>query len=349
MTLPLLVAGLGAMMASWLAVHPLTAWLGRQGVLDKPNVRSSHSRVTPRGGGLVMLVTTLIGLLVTEVWWRSLPWPAVLGYVAGVLMIGAVSWLDDRGEVPVVARLLVQGLAALIAAMVVGRWPIAPGVPLATVVGWVATVVWIVGLTNLYNFMDGIDGLAAGQAVVAALGLMFVCVFVVQPVGSMWAVLIAGSAAGFLAHNWQPARVFMGDVGSAFLGYTFAVLPLAISSQPAVALAGLLPLWPFLFDGGFTLLRRLFRGENVFSAHRSHLYQRLVISGFSHARVAGGYVVLALAGLALIPLWIGGQTTQRALTIAVLAALCGALWGFTARVESKMAREISYGAGSPLR
>src|SRR6185436_11775719 len=129
--------------------------------------------------------------------------------------------------------------------------------------GFTITFFWIVGLTNAYNFMDGIDGIAGGQALVAGIGWTAIGWLDGQSHIVVFGLLLAATNLGFLFHNWSPARIFMGDVGSAFLGYSFAVLPLMLSSQSTgrtgfkLALAAILPVWPFVFDSTFTILRRL--------------------------------------------------------------------------------------------
>jgi len=171
--------------------------------------------------------------------------------------------------------------------------------------------VWIVGLTNVYNFMDGIDGIAAVQGVVAGLVWAVAGVWLGSDVVLLFGLVLTGACFGFLLLNWAPAKIFMGDVGSAFLGFTFAVLPLLLIHELPrlgnVAYAGVVPgfavlvVWSFVGDGFLTLVRRILHGERVWQAHRSHLYQRLVQTGWSHARVSllyGGWcVVTALAGL----------------------------------------------------
>ncbi len=142
-----------------------------------------------------------------------------------------------------------------------------------------------------------------GQAVIAGLGWLAMGQLVGQPLVSLVGVLVAGSSLGFLGHNWPPARIFMGDVGSAFLGFTLATLAVLSGLADArLPFAGVLALWPFVFDTAFTLLRRWRRGENIFAAHRSHLYQRLVIAGWRHRDVTLLYLWLALLAVALLPL-----------------------------------------------
>jgi UDP-N-acetylmuramyl pentapeptide phosphotransferase/UDP-N-acetylglucosamine-1-phosphate transferase len=157
-------------------------------------------------------------------------------------------------------------------------------------------------------------------------------------------VLVAGSSLGFLGHNWPPARIFMGDVGSAFLGFTLATLAMAGGlPDPRLPLAGVLVVWPFVFDTTFTILRRLRRGENIFAAHRSHLYQRLVIAGWSHRTVTLLYLSLAVLGVVLALLW-AIAAPGSSLAIAVLPPLCAVLlWRGVVVVEARAAQRQGHG------
>jgi UDP-N-acetylmuramyl pentapeptide phosphotransferase/UDP-N-acetylglucosamine-1-phosphate transferase len=216
-------------------------------------------------------------------------------------------------------RFAAQFAAAFIAIASYGYW--ANGrLPIIGSIGilWLGVaVVWIVGLINAYNFMDGIDGIAGGVAVVAA--LWWIALFPKEPMWSIGVLLVA-AALGFLLHNWSPARIFMGDVGSTFLGCMFAVLPLMLE----VPVIGGLLMWPFLFDTGFTFLRRLLRREDIFSAHRDHLYQRLIISGWSHASVALLYIALtAVSGFFA---WLWMQGVEPTAYFWLVGSAVGLLW-----------------------
>jgi UDP-N-acetylmuramyl pentapeptide phosphotransferase/UDP-N-acetylglucosamine-1-phosphate transferase len=166
---------------------------------------------------------------------------------------------------------------------------------------WPLTLLWIIGLTNAFNFMDGIDGIAGITAVAAAGAIAAAAAALGAGSVAVTAAALAGGSLGFLTSNWQPARIFMGDVGSAFCGFMLAVLPLTLPADcvPVVLPVAALAAWPFIFDASFTILRRLRRGENIFQAHRSHLYQRLVIAGWSHRHVACLYGGMAACGSAV--------------------------------------------------
>jgi UDP-N-acetylmuramyl pentapeptide phosphotransferase/UDP-N-acetylglucosamine-1-phosphate transferase len=223
------------------------------------------------------------------------------------LLLALVGLRDDLRPVPARVRLLLQIAAAAIVVAGCGyfRSVSLPGVgelPL----GWfgaVATCIWIVGMMNAFNFMDGIDGIAGGQALVAAIGWCLIALRLGDTTLFLLAGWIGAAVLGFLVHNWWPARIFMGDSASAPLGLLFASLPLVAPSPDPLLLPAALLLWPFILDTFFTFVRRALRRENVMEAHRSHLYQRLVIAGYSHATVALLYIALAATGV-FAALWI---------------------------------------------
>jgi len=265
--------------------------------LDVPNERSSHDVPTPRGAGLVIVVVVS----------AAMAWAAAVGLVrldataGAALVIAGISAIDDVRPLPSWLRLLVHLACAVIVVMTVRG----PGGTVLTLPVMIIAVVWVVGLTNAYNFMDGIDGISGAQAVVAGVAFTLAALKGGLTGTAVCAIAIASASGGFLIHNWSPARVFMGDVGSAFLGFSFAVMGLQIAAwSPSAALAAALSLWPFILDTTLTFLRRAFRGENVLQSHRSHVYQRLVIAGWSHSRVTVLYALTAalgaLAGLAWV-------------------------------------------------
>jgi UDP-N-acetylmuramyl pentapeptide phosphotransferase/UDP-N-acetylglucosamine-1-phosphate transferase len=302
---------------TYVGVDACRWWAQRRRMIDVPNERSSHTQPTPRGGGLAIVAITLAGMVTSHVaMGQAVQDPRILGYLVGASVVGLVSWMDDIRSLPSLVRLAAHAIGAAVAILALGHWTdvTIPGVG-SVALGWLGlplTAVWVIGLTNAYNFMDGIDGIAAGQGVVAGLAWAVIGSMTGQGVVSTLGLLLAATCLGFLAHNWPPARIFMGDVGSAFLGYSFAVLPLLLA-QPAAGprlrgiapVLGCLVVWPFVLDAAFTFLRRLARRENVLAAHRSHVYQRLVIGGYSHRRVTSLYAALAVAGavLAVILTW----------------------------------------------
>ncbi|HWQ34860.1 MAG TPA: glycosyltransferase family 4 protein [Blastocatellia bacterium] len=306
-----LVIFIFSFVVSWL----VTRWLvrARWQKLDLPNARSSHSQPTPRMGGIGIVAA--FGLTVPLLWVMVYPGrnemlALRLGLaLAGFMVIAAVGLVDDlRSISPLVKYLGQLGAAALAlwSGVRLGEIALPFGVKLSLgIAGALITIIWLTGFSNIFNFMDGIDGLAGGIGAIYSLALAVVSFGTGHRVIGAGCLILAAGCLGFLAHNFPPARIFMGDVGSLFVGYVLAALAAVVSGSgesqvplPAV----LLICGTFLYDGTFTLCRRLLRGEKVWLPHRSHLYQRLIIAGQSHRRVTLTYyfisLVLASAGIA---------------------------------------------------
>ena len=300
-------------------------------LLDVPNERSSHTEPRLRGGGIAIVLVVIVGAAIYGM--VAGHWTDFAPYLLGGLIIAGVSLIDDLRSLPMAVRLGVHVGAAVLA---IGSYTLGRGLPLPPLPDFIAALIsllWIVGLTNAFNFMDGIDGLAGAQAVIAALAWIVLGLVLGVPEIALVAALIAGAAGAFLFFNRPPALIFMGDVGAAFLGYTFAVLPLMSYGTARLGVAAALILGVFVFDTGFTFLRRLSRGEKVFQAHRSHLYQRLVATGSSHENVTGLYAALATvfaaAGITIAlapPYWL------LIATVLTLGATIG-LWLHVRRQE----------------
>ena len=282
---------------SYLGVGLYRRWSIQQKLLDIPNERSSHTEPTPHGAGLIIVIICLViyvpmSILVSG----TFSW----GYFTGALLIALVSYLDDLRPIRFMWRLVVHCSAAIVLIADTETWhgiTMLGNLQLGNF-GYVITFLWIVWMVNSYNFMDGIDGLAGLQAVIAGIGWFILGIMLGMPVISLFGGVIAASSLGFLLHNLSPARIFMGDVGSAFLGFTFAALPLmartsVMKSPDLLPIAAVLFVWFFLFDSVVTIVRRAIRGEKIWVAHREHLFQRLVSSGYTHRRVTVLYGVLA--------------------------------------------------------
>lgn len=274
--------------------------------LDVPNERSSHVKPTPRGGGLIIVFISLLAYGgYTSFITQNFSW----AYFFGAIIIATISWLDDLYSISPLWRIVVHSIAAVLIVLFLGDFQPFE-IPFVGVIKpnfyWrILIFLWIVWLTNAYNFMDGIDALAGMQAVTAGFGWLMVGKIVGLETVGFYGGVIAFSSLGFLIHNWYPAKIFMGDVGSAFLGYTFAVLPLLSFGEiseykPNLFLVSVLLVWLFVFDSVLTLTRRLFKREKVWQAHRSHIYQRLVAAGLSQVRVTGLYVLISLTIVFLI-------------------------------------------------
>jgi UDP-N-acetylmuramyl pentapeptide phosphotransferase/UDP-N-acetylglucosamine-1-phosphate transferase len=305
----------------------------RRNHLDVPNERSSHTAPTPRGGGAVIFLVLFAGLTTGAA--IDGEFIFIAPFLFGAAIISVISFLDDLFSLPNWLRFAIHAAAALQTIWAYGYFnsflPAAVNFPFF---GQLVTILWIVGLTNAYNFMDGIDGIAGTQGFVAGAGWALIGFFVNQPLIMLIGGLLAAACLGFLRHNWHPARIFMGDVGSALLGYSFAVLPLLAHkrAQGSWAIVGFLLVWTFVFDTVLTFCRRALRGENIFAAHRSHLYQRLVIAGWRHDAVTLVYGFLAVFGASLAGLLLA--TSNRAFLFPAAAA-AGVLWMFVRQIEIK--------------
>lgn len=271
---------------------------------DIPTERSSHQIPTPRGGGvgfvLLSLVALSIYLVINGTLFRT---PLIVFLVASVI-IAALGWFDDKHDLSKRIRFGVQLLAALLIIILVTNLdsiylPVIGTVDLGIAGGFLA-LIWITGSTNIYNFMDGVDGIASVQALGVAMGWMaFAYIWNVPELFYLNSFILV-SVATFLFYNWPPAKIFMGDVGSIFLGFVFGAMPfMAANLSPDVNIGvtiwvSAFLLWPFLFDGSYTIFRRLSLEENIFEAHRSHLYQRLNIEGWSHKEISILYMCFSI-------------------------------------------------------
>jgi len=304
MTLVLVPGLMIAVLASAAVTGAVRHFALRWGMLDVPGPRSSHTRPTPRGGGLGFVLVfygAVISFFCIFPAERAL-WTALLG---GLLVAG-VGWWDDRRSLSSWLRLGLYCLAVLWAVLWLGGLPrlsvgfrTLPLGALGYVLSWSATLAFL----NIYNFMDGIDGLAAGEGLTTCLAAGCLLALAADwPLAIACWVLAAG-LTGFLPWNWHPARIFMGDVGSNFLGFTFCVLAIASENRGSLpALMWVILLGVFVVDGGATFLRRLLRREPLWVAHKTHAYQQAVQRGYNHAQVTGAVLLInaALGALAAL-------------------------------------------------
>lgn len=301
----------------------LVGFMRKKGIIDIPNERSSHEIPTPRGGGMAIIVSFLLASLAL-LYFHPIENLPGLFFWTGLVLVAITSLLDDRLNLPVYIRFGLHLAAAVMVSLETGgfeKFPLPQ--PYAFDLGVFnhpLTVFWILAVLNIYNFLDGIDGYAAVQGLVACIGLALL-----NPMGTGFelSILLAAAIAGFLVFNWHPAKIFMGDIGSASLGFIFATLPFYLTEVPVnvgIFSMGIF-LWFFLADGAFTILRRVLKGEKIWEAHRSHIYQRLVIKGFSHAKVTS-YIMLASFSVTIIHLYLYHyHSSYLLISLAVALAL----------------------------
>lgn len=270
-------------------------------LIDKPNERSSHTDPVPTGGGLSISITVLASIFVLGlISW--LPLNTTIAMFGGGCVVAAVGWLDDHWNLPAITRGIMYILAVSWALYFVGPVEsINLGTPIIINVGailYIMITIGMVWLINLYNFMDGTDGIAAIQGICtsALAGILFL---INGEIGlALVCFVIAAACTGFIFWNWSPAKVFMGDVSSCLLGFMFGVLAiLGEVTESIQASIWFILLAVFIWDATFTLLRRIFAGEKWQSAHRSHAYQKLTQIGISHSVLAIAVLVLNIAVL----------------------------------------------------
>lgn len=305
------LAGLVFFLAWW-GTSRLCRRTSKLFLLDHPNARSLHVVPMPRTGGVAifgslflgLIAARVLGLLVMRGGLSSPGWVHLETWILGMTMLlGLVSFLDDRGGVPVWIRLGCQFAASGILALGAGLLLPAIQLPvLGTIeLGWLGapiTVLLLVWFTNLYNFMDGMDGFAGGMTVI---GCGFMAYFAWKAGHEfilVSALLLSAASAGFLVHNFPPAKIFMGDVGSVTSGFLCgALIILGCQDRVFDFWVPLILFSPFILDATVTLVRRVWQREKIWVAHRTHYYQRLVLSGWGHRKaVLAEYAVMALCG-----------------------------------------------------
>jgi Fuc2NAc and GlcNAc transferase len=281
----------------------LTARIGqvaaRFGLLDVPNPRSSHNSAVPRGGGAAIVLVVLCAALVLT-FARRFSAAEALAWLGGGSGVAFVGLLDDRGGLSVRVRLLVQ-FAAAACALWARQQLLPPGSSDGLAMNltlWVTGALAVVWGTNFFNFMDGIDGLAAQQALFVAAAAWLLGAGPRTGAEGWMLLCLASAAAGFLVWNWAPARIFMGDVGSGFIGFALQLLALLTSANGSISLWSWVILQgAFVVDATVTLVVRALRGERPSAPHRQHAYQRLARYFGSHARVSWGFAALNILWL----------------------------------------------------
>jgi Fuc2NAc and GlcNAc transferase len=284
------IASVAAIVLTWTVRRYALA----RGMMDLPNTRSSHTRPTPRGGGIAVVLTIQVGACVLA-YFHWFDRAVLAALIVGGGAVALLGYIDDRKGLSAAPRALVHLAVAVVTVAFIlpsgGSPGILAGMP-QVALGFMA-IVGIAWCINLFNFMDGIDGIAGSQAVFVSCASAVIAARSDAPEWSLVPALTAGAGAGFLVWNWPPAKIFMGDVGSGFLGFWLATVAIALAQ------AGVLNLWSsvilgalFIADTGVTLVRRYSSGQKWYEAHRSHAYQRLARRLRGHSPVtAGAWVV----------------------------------------------------------
>ncbi|MGY4493055.1 MraY family glycosyltransferase [Pseudomonas sp. TE3610] len=322
------------LLASWALTWLLRRYALARSLMDVPNARSSHSIPTPRGGGVAIVIGFLVAapLLVLS---GLAEGKAMFAYLGGGAAVAFIGFADDHGHIAPRWRLLGHFLAAGWTLFWLGG--LAPlALPWGIVdLGWVGVIlalVYLVWMLNLYNFMDGIDGLASAEAICVCAGACALYALTGHAQLFGFPLVLCAAVAGFLIWNFPPARIFMGDAGSGFLGLIIGAFALEGAKQDSHLLwSWLILLGVFVLDATWTLLHRLLRGEKVYEAHRSHGYQFAARHYGSHRTVTLGVVVINLCWLLPIALWVASQPSMALVGVVLAyAPLCVLAYRFGA-------------------
>lgn len=335
---PALAVAVFTLTAALVDIHIILA--ARWRLVDLPNQRSAHALPTVRGGGVAIVAMTLLATIPLSLRWPERAFDILVGICLPSLTIAIVGLIDDIRPMRAWLRLAIQCLVALMMIAILGpidsiEWPGGGNVALGDW-AWTLTTLWVVGMVNAFNFMDGSDGMAGLAAAVSGGCIAFLAWQVRAPVTLMLAAITAAGAAGFLVFNWEPARVFMGDIGSGFLGTMLASLPLMMP-EPLEAKA-VIPIamcvWPFVFDPFVSVLRRIMNGKNPLEPHREFLFHRLIRTGYSHGRTAIFYGVLAFIGGIVAAFSFAGPMGSDSAYLPIIPLVLAA--GLVAWIESRV-------------
>ncbi|MDL5598129.1 glycosyltransferase family 4 protein [Bacillus subtilis] len=294
---------LAVFLASWMLTLILRRYALAKSLMDVPNERSSHTVPTPRGGGVAIVVTFLAALPFMTL--SGLMSPVLMYALSGAgILVAVLGFADDHGHIAARWRLLGHFAAAAWALFWLGGMaPVAffgAAIDLG-IAGTVLALIYLVWMLNLYNFMDGIDGIASVEAICACVGVCLVYGLTGHLDFTWVALALAAAVGGFLCWNFPPARIFMGDAGSGFLGFVLGVLSLhAAWSAPELLWSWVILLGVFIVDATWTLCRRLINGDKVYQAHRSHAYQYASRQYQSHKAVV--FAVIGINVVWLLPL-----------------------------------------------
>lgn len=305
---------------AWVLVHVVIGFAGtwlariyavRRNLLDQPGDRRSHVVATPRGGGISIVASMVLAFAFLAWMAPSVAWP-ILSIGVGMLLVAAIGWIDDHRPLSPWSRLCVHALAA---GLLAWATHVSGGDAMDVVLAFAMALV----LVNVWNFMDGIDGLAASQAAIVAGGYAWLS----TGAASWLALALLAAICGFLPHNFPKARIFLGDVGSGTLGYVLAALMVAAAMADGGGIGAwalvMLPVSVFLIDASLTLGMRILRREAWWTPHVQHAYQRWARQAGSHPRVTSAYA-LATSGTLLAMVCVHSSPATHRI------AMLGAIW-----------------------
>jgi len=277
---------------SWLLIARLTVILRDRNIMDRPDHRTLHIGAVPRGGGLVIISALILALLIAAFSSGRTLFFACLALL--VLGWAALSWSDDKYGLSPRKRLLIQILLCFSTVAAFGWVDQVFGVNIG-LIGVIVSLIGVLWMANLYNFMDGIDGLAAAQTIVASTTLGFWFYMAGDTPMALVCLTLAAASYGFILHNWCPAKIFMGDVGSISIGAFFGTLIIIGTNRHEISVLNFLGLFAvFVLDSSLTIIRRCIKGEKIWLPHRQHYYQRLATAGYSHSQIAISAIILMI-------------------------------------------------------
>ncbi|WP_010098561.1 MraY family glycosyltransferase [Ornithinibacillus scapharcae] len=282
----LIIAFIISVISTLLLVYPIKKLAVKWGIIDLPNHRKVHKKPTPRLGGLAIFLGTMLGLLYL--------WPVSYEYfpqiIIGAFIIVATGMIDDKFAIRPLYKLVGQIIPAVIlitSGLIIERitLPFFGIVELAGPFSVILTLLWIVGITNAINLIDGLDGLASGVSTIALISILIMAILGQEVLVVYLAIALIGSNLGFLFHNFHPAKIYMGDTGSLFLGYMISVISILGLFKNVTLLSFIIPVIILavpIFDTLFAMLRRFINGEKIMNPDKKHIHHQLLAAGFSH-------------------------------------------------------------------